>query len=242
MEPFETERYLVRLLDKSNKEELRLVQKLRFDYLLKEFDPSLPEEGLDDDGFDEYCDSILVIDKTNGMIAGTYRVATLKTMNGHEFKCEEEFDIEPIKNDPDGMVETGRAVVHGDYRNGAVISLLWEGLFAYATQNHCRFVIGTASLHGTDYTVHRKCLSYLKAHYLDTRFNIRSKKNSYEYFDDTDATMNDIPSLLKTYLLMGARVSANGYIDYDFNSCDVLIITDITTVNKRFLQFIVKQI
>ena len=69
MKPFEAGDYLVRLLDKNNKEELRLVQKLRFDYLLKDFDPSLPEEGLDDDGFDEYCDSILVIDKKNGAIA-----------------------------------------------------------------------------------------------------------------------------------------------------------------------------
>ena len=242
MKPFEAGNYLVRLLDKNNKEELRIVQKLRFDYLLKEFDPSLPEEGLDDDGFDEYCDSILVVDKTNGMIAGTYRVATLKTMQGHEFKCEEEFDIEKLKADPDGIVETGRAVVHGNYRNGAVISLLWEGLFAYATENNCRYVIGTASLHGTDPSVHHKCLSYLNAHYLDEKFKIRSKKNSFEYYHDEDAVLNDIPSLLKTYLLMGARVSANGYIDYDFNSCDVLIIIDIQTVNKRFLQFIVRQI
>ena len=242
MEPFEAGKYLVRLLDKNNKEELRLVQKLRFDYLLKDFDPSLPEEGLDDDGFDEYCDSILVIDKTNGMIAGTYRVATLKTMQGHEFKCEEEFDIDQLKNDPDGMVETGRAVVHGDYRNGGVIALLWEGLFAYAKQNNCRYVTGTASLHGTDPSVHHKCLSVLKNKFLEQKFHIRSRKNSYEYYDDEDGTMNDIPSLLRTYLLIGARVSENGFIDYDFNSCDVLIVVDMTSVNQRFFQFIVKQL
>ena len=242
MKEFEAGNYLVRLLDKSNKEEVRLTQKLRYDYLLKEFDPSLPEDGLDDDGFDDYCDSILVIDKTNNKIVGTYRVATLKTMQGHEFKCEEEFDIDEIKKSPDGMVETGRAVVHGDYRNGAVISLLWDGLFHYATENNCKYVIGTASLHGTDYTVHRKCLSYLYHHYLDTDFNVRSKKNSFEYFKDEDASMNDIPSLLKTYLIMGARVSLNGYIDYDFNSCDVLIVVNMDRLNKRMLQFIVKQL
>ena len=241
MKSFEKGNYLVRLLDKNNKDELRLVQKLRYDYLLKDFDPSLPEDGLDDDGFDEFCDSILVIDKNNGLIVGTYRVATLETMKGHEFKCEEEFDIEPIKKDPDGMVETGRAVVTKDYRNGGVISLLWEGLFRYASENNCRYIIGTASLHGTDYTVHRKCLSYLYHHSLDTKFNIRSKKNSYEYYQDEDAKMNDIPSLLKTYLIMGARVSLNGYIDYEFNSCDVLIITDLQNVNQRMLQFVVKQ-
>ena len=241
MKPFEAGDYLVRLLDKNNKEELRLVQKLRFDYLLKDFDPSLPEEGLDDDGFDEYCDSILVIDKKNGAIAGTYRVATLKTMNGHEFKCEEEFDIDNIKADPEGVVETGRAVVHGDYRNGGVISLLWEGLFKYAKENNCRYIIGTASLHGTDPSVHRKCLSVLKAKYIEQKFHIRARKNSYEYYDDTDGTFNDIPSLLKTYLLFGSRVSSNGYIDYEFNSCDVLIVVDMQNLNERFLKFIVKQ-
>lgn len=240
MKPFESGNFLVRLLDKNNEEELRIVQKLRYDYLLRDFDPSLPEDGLDDDGFDQYCDSILVIDKENNMIVGTYRVATLKTANGHEFKCEEEFDIDALKADPDGVIETGRAVVHGDYRKGGVISLLWDGLFHYATENHCRYITGTASLHGTDYTVHRKCLSYLYHHSINTHFNIRSKKNSFEYYQDEDATMNDIPSLLKTYLIMGARVSVNGYIDYEFNSCDVLIITDLQNVNQRMLKFIIR--
>lgn len=241
MEPFETAEYFVRLLDKNNKEEVRLVQKLRYDYLLRDFDQSLPEDGLDDDGFDQYCDSILVIDKKTGDIVGTYRVATLKTMQGNEFKCEEEFDIEELKKDPDGMVETGRAVVRGDHRKGAAIALLWEGLFKYAEYNNCRYVTGTASLHGVDPSVHRKCLSILRASYVHEKFHIRAKKNSFEYNDDKDGTFNDIPSLLKTYLLLGAKVSENGYIDYDFNSCDVLIIVDMHNLNKRFVQFILKK-
>ena len=240
MKPFESGNFLVRLLDKNNEEELRIVQKLRYDFLLRDFDPSLPEDGLDDDGFDQYCDSILVIDKDNNKIVGTYRVATLKTMNGHEFKCEEEFNIDALKADPDGVVETGRAVVHGDYRKGGVISLLLEGLFHYGTEHNCRYITGTASLHGTDYTVHRKSLSYLYHHSMDTKFNIRSRKNSFEYYQDEDATMNDLPSLLKIYLLIGARVSLNGYIDYDFNSCDVLIITDLRNVNQRMLKFLIR--
>lgn len=242
MKPFETSDYLIRLLDKNNKNELIEVQKLRYDYLLKDFDPSLPEEGLDDDGFDEFCDSILVIEKKSGKIIGTYRVATLVTMKGHEFKCEEEFDIDILKNDPEGIIETGRAVVHGDYRNGAVISVLWEGLFHYAKDNNCRYIIGTASLHGTDYTVHRKCLSYLYHNSIDKRFNIRSRKNSFEYFHDEGVSLSgdSVPSLLKTYLLLGSKVSENGYIDYEFNSCDVLVIVDMQNLNQRFLRFLIK--
>ena len=46
-----------------------------------------------------------------------------------------------------------------------------------------------------------------------------------------------MPSLLKAYLRLGAKVSRNGYIDYDFNSCDVLIIVDTKNADQRYIDF-----
>ena len=43
MKPFESGNFLVRLLDKSNEEELHIVQKLRYDFLLRDFDPRSEE-------------------------------------------------------------------------------------------------------------------------------------------------------------------------------------------------------
>ena len=242
MKPFETKKYIVKLLDHNNKDELIELQRLRYDYLLRDFDPSLPEGGLDDDGFDDYTDSILVIDRESGRIAGTYRVATLKTMKGKEFKCEEEFDITNVKNDPDGMVETGRAVVNPDFRDGAVINLLWKGLMDYTLQNNCRYIIGTASLHGTKPEIFDKCTTYIRRNAMNTKMNVFAKKNAFEFADTECGTLqtSDIPNLLKTYLFLGATISVNGYIDYEFNSSDVMIIIDVQNMNQRAVQLLMR--
>ena len=239
MEPIETANYLVRLLDPGDPDELREVQRLRYDFLLREFDEKKEDrDGLDDDGYDAYTDSILAIDKRTGRIAGTYRLATAETLKGHPYKTEEEFDISALKNDPDGIMEAGRAVVHGDYRNGTVIGLLWRGLVTYARDHHLRYIFGTCSLHGTDPGKYIDCTSVLNRFYLSGQFAVRAVHNPFEYGAREDLSRSDaeIPSLLKAYLMMGARVSQNGFIDYDFNCCDVMTILDCMNLNERFMK------
>ena len=239
MDHIETNDYIVKLLDFNNKEELREVQKLRYDYLLKDFDENKDDSnGLDDDGFDEFSDSILCIEKSTGKIVGTYRVSTIETMKGKKFKSEDEFDITSLRNDPDGIIETGRAVIHGDYRDGVVIGLLWKGLFTYTRDHNLRYIFGTCSLHGTDPKPFEKCTSFLNQFYVNDKFNVKATHNSFEYGTIKDLSMfeADIPGLLKAYLKIGARVSVNGFIDYEFNSCDVMIIMDAQNLNERYLK------
>ena len=45
-----------------------------------------------------------------------------------------------------------------------------------------------------------------------------------------------IPNLLRMYLNLGHTVSAEGSIDYKFNSCDVLIVLDTQNINMRYLE------
>ena len=243
MDPIETNNYLVRLLDHNDKDALREVQKLRYDYLLREFDQDKNDlDGLDDDGWDDHSDSILVIDKQTGRIAGTYRVATEKTLQGKPYKSEEEFDIAPLKADADGILEAGRAVVHKEYRNGAVIGLLWKGLITYTKAHHLRYVFGTCSLHGTDPDQYINCTSFLNQNCLSEKFQIRAARNAFEYGTRKDLSMKeaDLPGLLKAYLMMGGKVSQNGYIDYDFQSCDVMVILDIQHLNESFVSRILR--
>ena len=35
---------------------------------------------------------------------------------------------------------------------------------------------------------------------------------------------------------MGARVSRNGFIDYEFKSCDVMVVMDRLHMNERFIE------
>ncbi len=241
---FETDKYIVRLLDKNNHDELIRVQKLRYEYLLKEFNDSLSGDNLDDDGYDEYSDSILVIDKSNNEIAGSYRVASKYTVKGHEYKMSKEFDISSLEEDKDGFVEAGRAVVHKDYRDGDVVTILWKALFLYAEEFNLRYIIGTVSLHGvSDTEERRRCTSMLKDKFLDNKFNVKAKKNVFEYGNIEGVSINDpsVPSLLKGYLLvLGGKVSLNGYIDYDFNSSDVFIVVDLKSLDPRTRKYILR--
>ena len=56
-------KYRLRLLDKNNDEELKAVQRLRYNDLLKEFNDELDNNGIDDDHYDKYSDSLIVIDE-----------------------------------------------------------------------------------------------------------------------------------------------------------------------------------
>ena len=239
MEHIETPEYLVRFLDFNNKEELREVQRLRYEYLLQDFDEKKNDsEGLDDDGYDAFSESLVAVEKKTGRIVGTYRLATDATLKGGVFKCEEEFDISALRKDPGGIVEAGRAVIHKDYRGGIVFSLLWKGVITYARDLGLRFIIGTCSLHGTDPSVFENCTSYLNEKHLCSLFEVRAAHDSFEYgtLKGLSAAEAGLPGLLKAYLKIGATVSQNGFIDWDFNCCDVMIILDRENMNERFLR------
>ena len=239
MDHIETADYLVRMLDPDNKDELRAVQKLRYDYLLRDFDDNKNDaDGLDDDGYDAFSVSLVAVEKKTGRIVGTYRLATDETLKGHVFKCEEEFDISALRKDPGGIVEAGRAVIHKDYRGGVVFSLLWRGVITYARDLDLRYVIGTCSLHGTDPEVFVNCTSYLNENHLCGRFEIRAVHDAFAYgtLQGLTAAQAGLPALLKAYLKIGAKVSHDGFIDYDFNCCDVMIILDRENMNERFLR------
>lgn len=239
MDHIETAEYRIKLLDHNDPEELREVQRLRYEYLLKDFDETKNDsEGLDDDGFDEFCDSILAIDKKTGRIVGTYRVATEKTLRGQLYKSEEEFDISDLRADPEGIIETGRAVIHENYRAGVVLGLLWTGLVSYARDENLRYIFGTCSLHGTDPEKYADCTSFLRQYYRSEKFDVRAIHNAFEYgtTENLPISKAHIPALLKAYLKIGARVSQDGFIDYDFNCCDVMIIMDRLNMDERYMK------
>ncbi len=239
MDHLETADYLIRLLDHDNAEELREVQKLRYDFLLKEFDENKnSSDGLDDDGYDAFSDSILAVEKKSGRIVGTYRVATEETLKGQLYKSEEEFDLSSLRAEPEGILEAGRAVVRADHRAGVVVGLLWLGLISYARDRGLRYLFGTCSLHGTDPDQYTNCTSYLRQHHLCEKFEIRAAHDTFEYGTVKDLSLAEahIPGLLKAYLKTGAKVSRNGFIDRDFNCCDVMIVMDRLHMDDRYFR------
>ena len=187
MKEFNVEKFKIRLKDKTNKEEVEKVQRLRYLYLLKDYNPSLPAEGVDADGYDDVSDSILVIDTEKDVIAGTYRVATNDTINGHKFLTEDEYDIHELIESGERFLELGRAVVHVDYRNGFVIQLLLLAIYHYATEHNCKYYIGLCSFHGVDPSIYDHGFSFLARDYSFKKYNITACNNAFDlHFIDDD--------------------------------------------------------
>ncbi|MSP42998.1 MAG: GNAT family N-acetyltransferase [Alphaproteobacteria bacterium] len=91
-------------------------------------------ERRDADCFDRICDHLLVVDNqaedelVAPRIAGTYRLTRRSALPADQmFYTESEFDLRSIKSHPGEILELSRSCVHPEYRNRAVLDVLWRG-------------------------------------------------------------------------------------------------------------------
>ena len=232
----------IRIKLASTQEEIEKMYRLRyFDLLLNYNSNNIREEEKDKDAYDDVCDHIIAIDIDTNDVVGTYRlIKKSHLLDKLPFLTESEFDLTPLKKYE--LLELGRAVVKEDYRNGAVISLLWSGIIRYAIEEKIEYMIGTASFHGIDETPYVKSLAYLYHNHLSSP-DILCKVNQnscidiskLEYNEEDDYKQN-MPPLVKGYIRLGATIGDGAFIDLDFNSIDVLIVLKISEINQRYLK------
>ncbi|MGH7456171.1 MAG: GNAT family N-acetyltransferase, partial [bacterium] len=144
-EAFSDARYEVRFVQ--NAEELDAVLKLRFTVFNLELGEGLEESyrtQRDQDEFDLSCHHLIVVDKKNAEVIGTYRMQTYEmaaAANG--FYSAAEFDLTRLPEAViDNSVEVGRACITAPHRNGRVLFLLWRGLAVYMMLTKKRYLFG----------------------------------------------------------------------------------------------------
>lgn len=246
LEPIIFGSIVVRLLE--TKEELIKVQKLRYEEMILAYnEEKTNDSGLDESPYDLYCDHIIAIDMTTNEIIGTYRLIQKSHLGFlNTFITEQEFNIDALKQSPYHILELGRAVVKKEYRGGIVIKLIWKFLFNYIKNYDIRFLFGTASYHGNDPQKYLLSFSYLNHHYLIDEEYMTYPKEGGSFTPlpldeiDKNKAILQTPPLIKGYLAMGAKVGKGYYIDYDFNSVDILVVLDSTILNLKYLKRIFK--
>ena len=127
--------------------EVRAAQRLRYQVFAEEMGARLSTTvpGHDVDLFDNYCEHLLVRDEFTQQVIGTYRVLTpVQAQRVGSTYSDTEFDLTRLRGLRDRMVELGRSCVHKDYRQGAVIMLLWGALGEFMTRNKLDTMIGCA--------------------------------------------------------------------------------------------------
>ena len=132
----EVGRYTLRLAQRP--EDREAACRLRFKVFNIEMGEGLEcsyETGIDTDHFDVFCEHLLVEDRADNRVVGTYRMqsgCTAATNLGYYSEQEFEFaPYEPLRRD---ILELGRASIDREHRTSEVLTLLWRGIAQYASE------------------------------------------------------------------------------------------------------------
>ena len=209
--------------------------------------------GRDRDRYDEVATHLVVIDETAvdlpcGVIA-TYRLidhAAAARAGG--FYSAAEFDLAPLLDSGNRLLELGRSCVHARYRSGAVMQLLWRGIAEYIHARGIDLMFGCASLPGTNPDQLADQLAYLghthlapddlRPRALPGRF-VELRRKPSEAIDARQAFLS-LPPLIKGYLRLGGWVGDGAVIDTQFNTTDVAIILRTGQVTNRYLRHYIR--
>lgn len=233
-------------------EHIAAAQALRYQVFFEEMGapmtPEVAKTKRDRDDFDEVCDHLLVIehqpDGSHRMV-GTYRLLRRTAMRKiGRFYTESEYDISAIRDYPEEILELGRSCVDPEYRNRAVMQLLWRGIGAYVAKFNIALMFGCASFHGTDSEEHATALSYLH-HYHLAPPELRPVALKERYVEmnrmpkeavDVKQGFAALPALIKGYLRLNGFIGAGAVVDMEYNTTDVSIVVKTDRVTDKYAQ------
>ena len=207
--------------------------------------------GIDTDHFDVFCEHLLVEDKIDGRVVGTYRMqsgVTAETNLGYYSAQEFEFaPYEPLRRD---ILELGRASIDREHRTPEVLTLLWRGIAQYASEMGLRYLVGCSSLNSRNPAEGWQMYRELERYRVSPEFETvptseyvcpAAHGGGGTQLDSGphDLLLPKVPKLLKTYLTIGARICSPPAWDREFGTIDFLTLLDLnhlsSAARNRFL-------
>jgi putative hemolysin len=218
--------------------DLKAIQRLRFEVFNLELHEGLDASfvtGLDQDQYDLACHHLLVTVADTREVVGTYRVQTRAMAEaGAGWYTASEYDLAGLPDWLlDAAVETGRACVAKDHRNGRVLNHLWKGLAAYLAHNRKRYLFGCCSLTSQDPELGRRVMDHLTASGHTHPTIELAPQPDWRCYDESvaaaagEAEPVELPKLFSLYLRYGAKVLGRPALDRYFKTIDYLVLLDI---------------
>jgi len=239
--------------------DLRAAQRLRYAVFVEELggDGALVDHAarLECDGIDAVADHLLLIDGRRDPAAlddviGVYRLLPGDRVRATErFYSETEYDLAPLRASGRRLLELGRSCVHADYRGGAAVLRLWNGLADYVRMHAIEILFGVASFHGTDAAALAQPLAWLYHHHLaPPALRVCARLPQRQAMAlvpptrlDRRAAMLAMPALIKAYLRLGGMVGDGAWIDHAFNTTDVCLLMDTAQMSGHHRNFSQRQ-
>jgi putative hemolysin len=244
-------------------EDLRAAQRLRHRVFVEEMGARLPltEPGIESDRFDHYCQHLLVWDEDTDQAVGCYRILTdSQAARAGGYSAQTEFDLTRVLSVPGRLIEVGRTCVHPDFRNGAVLGLLWSGLARYMLMHRYDYLMGCASI-----PLGRKSVPALSAllpsmavadgveqvgaiwhalaaHLSSPEWRVFPKTPFAALPEATLGKSAELPPLIKSYLRLGAQVCGEPAWDPAFNVADLFLMLSLDQLSARYAQQFVSRL
>lgn len=207
--------------------------------------------GADHDVFDSICTQVVIHDIDSGQMVGCFRLLVFEdgTDLGRSYSAQY-YDLSALAAFSSRMVEMGRFCVHPHHSDPDILRVAWAALTRYVDENNIQMLFGCASFSGIDPAQYLDAFATLKARHLaPSHWRPRIKAPDVFRFErqishkpDVKKAMLQMPSLLRSYLLMGGWVSDHAVIDHDLNTLHVftgLEIRAIPATRKRLLRAVV---
>lgn len=229
-----TERFILKTVQSPF--ELKQALRLRHDVFYKELQGRELDSKIDTDEFDEICDHIVIIDKATSRVVGTYRV--ISSLYSDRFYSAGEFNLDNILSLEGNKLELGRACIHPDFRNGAIISLLWKGIIEYVKKTNTEYLFGCASVQTVNPYAAGAIIQKLKDK--DLYSEVYGVCPTPKYFSFIPKSIDgpvegaELPALVQTYILAGAQFHGEPALDQDFSCYDFFMMLKISEMSKGF--------
>ena len=207
---------------------------------------SINPVAIDHDQFDQFCLHLIVIEKANHKIVGTYRIhpGTLAKANLGLYAATE-YELTGIDNIINDTVEVGRSCVCKEQRNGAVVALLWAGIAQIMLRGNFRYLLGCVSLISTEPVVGWALYQYFYQHGQVTKTVTAQPKPELAMqpveqreIDHLAATslQRYIPPLLRGYMRLGAKICGKPVFDKAFGTIDFLTLLDLNLMPEKYFK------
>jgi putative hemolysin len=188
---------------------------------------------------------LIVRELGSGDVVGTYRLLRgAQARRNIGFYSEKEFDLSRIKQLDGEMMELGRSCARKDFRDRALIPLMWEAIAEQVRKHKVRYLFGCGSLYTTAAAEVSSVYALLRNKYFAPevcRVHPVEKCRFNGLIEDLplreeQALFQRLPSLIKGYLRIGSLVCGPPALDEEFGTADFFLLLDFATLREEYLK------
>lgn len=220
-------RYIARLTD--DPADIRAAQALRLRCFRSGGNAAFAAS--DADAHDDACVHILVQEALTDALVCCFRLLSLTdgAQIGISYSARF-YELSALSGFPGPIVEMGRFCIDPGKRDPDILRLAWGAMTRYVDDASVRLLFGCSSFQGTEAGTYLDTFALLgNRHLAPMRWRPRIKAPEVYAFarqlahhrPDPDRALQNMPPLLRSYLLMGGWVSDHAVIDRDLGTMHV---------------------